>query len=252
MPGRFSQNFTRTNLQEYFDLPEAEPLKPRYNVASSTAIAAVRVEGHGRRHLALLRWGLIPEWANDPKIGYKMINARSETVAEKPVFRRAFRARRCLVPASGYYEWKKEGKERLPFHITLRDGRPLAFAGIWERWENPEGPVESCAILTTEPCPVIRPLHHRMPAILQPADFSLWLDPTVSDVDLLQPLLIPYVGDDLLLSAPSSTRWATRGRSAWLRATMEFNRRQEDRTITGEGELRCSRNFRPCYYFSGR
>ncbi len=203
MPGRFSQRITPADLEDTFGLPETEPPRPRYNVAPTTTIAVIRTDEDGR-HLALLRWGFIPEWAKDPKIGHTLINARSETVAVKPAFRRAFRTRRCLVPASGYYEWKKKGKESLPFHITLRGGRPLAFAGIWERWEGPEGAVESCAILTTEPCPLIRPLHHRMPAILLPEDFSLWLDPTVSDADRLQSLLTPYAGDDLLLTAVST------------------------------------------------
>ncbi|MEZ4600979.1 MAG: SOS response-associated peptidase [Syntrophotaleaceae bacterium] len=204
MPGRFSQALSQADLKNYFDLFEAKLPRRRYNVAPNTVIGTVRADAEGHRLLAMLRWGLIPEWASDPKIGYSMINARSETVARKPAFRRAFRSRRCLVPASGYYEWEKKGKERLPFHITRWDGSPLAFPGIWERWEGPEGPVESCSILTTEPCPLIRPIHHRMPAILQPVDFPLWLDPTVSDADQLLPLLAPYDCGDLLLTAVST------------------------------------------------
>ncbi len=203
MPGRLSQNITPADLIEYFGVPEAEALRQRYNVAPSTEIPVVRAAPDGRRFLARQRWGLIPEWADDPKIGYSMINARCETVAVKPAFRRAFRARRCLVPASGYYEWKKAGKNRLAFHISRRDGRPMAFAAVWERWEGPERAVESCAILTADACPLISPLHDRMPVIVQPEDFAFWLDPG-ADASRLQPLLIPYPGDDLLLTAVSS------------------------------------------------
>lgn len=167
---------------------------PSYNIAPSRAIAAVRIapEGPAKRELARLRWGLVPSWAKDPAVGYRMINARAETAPDKPAFRSAFRRRRCLVPADGFYEWRKTGGRKQPYYVRMADGKPFAFAGLWERWEGPDGEVASCAILTTGPNDLLAPIHDRMPVILSPGDFDPWLDPETSDPATLLPLMRPY------------------------------------------------------------
>ena len=152
----------------------------------------------------MLRWGLIPFWAKDSKIGTRMINARSETVAEKPAFRAAFRQRRCLVLADGFYEWQRLERGKQPFYIRQRDEGPFAIAGLWEYWEGPEGGIESCTLLTTQPNDLVRPLHNRMPVILHPDDYDLWLDRSVQEPALLQPLLRPYSPEDMM-AYPIST-----------------------------------------------
>jgi putative SOS response-associated peptidase YedK len=139
------------------------------------------------------RWGLVPPWARDAATGNRLINARAETVSEKPAFRRAYRERRCLVPADGFYEWRREGAVKRPFYIRMRDGAPFAFAGIWERWEGIRGEsVETCAILTTEPNDLMAPIHDRMPLILPPEEYGRWLDPSVRATESLAPLLRPF------------------------------------------------------------
>ena len=144
------------------------------------------------RELALLRWGLIPHWAKEEKIGYRMINARAETVAEKPSFRVALRRRRCLIPATGFYEWKAVPGGKQPYNIQLVDGGLFAFAGLWERWQGDAGQVvESCTIIVTEANKAISPIHDRMPVILDPSDYKSWLDPQLQDSASLQPLLRP-------------------------------------------------------------
>jgi putative SOS response-associated peptidase YedK len=194
MCGRFTLTDPDQDLVEQFNLPEIPDLQPRYNIAPTQPVAAVRLDAESAaREMVLFSWGLIPFWAKDPSIGARMINARAETAAEKPAFRAAFRRRRCLVVADGFYEWQKQNGGKQPFYIRLRDGRPFAFAGLWEHWEGQDGSViESCTLLTTEPNELIRPLHNRMPAILQPKDYGLWLDLAVEDARLLQPLLRPY------------------------------------------------------------
>jgi putative SOS response-associated peptidase YedK len=167
-------------------------LLPRYNVSPSQSVAAIR-HADGRRTLARLRWGLIPSWAKDPKIDYQCINARAETVATKPAFRSAFKRRRCLIPADGFLEWQKlSAKKKQPYHIRLRDESVFTFAGLWECWHPPEGePVETCTIVTTEANDLVRPLHDRMPVILDGGDRDAWLAPDAEAV-LLQPLLRPF------------------------------------------------------------
>jgi len=193
MCGRFSQTFTWDDLLEFFHLVGSPlPIAPRYNVAPSQEVAAVRV-AEGERRLVLLRWGLVPFWSRDPRIGYRMINARAETVHQAPAFRAAFRGRRCLIPAGGFYEWDKKGESRQPFYIRRADGQPLALAGLWERWEQKEGAeiIESCTILTTVAEGEVAKLHERMPVILEPEDFGLWLDPDEHGVERLRDLLQP-------------------------------------------------------------
>jgi putative SOS response-associated peptidase YedK len=209
MCGRFTLITSGEAIAEQFHLPQVPELTPRYNVAPSQPVAAVRRSSHnGGRELALFQWGLVPSWAKDPKIGSRMINARSETAAEKPSFRAAFKRRRCLVPADGFYEWQRQEGGKQPFYIRMQSGQPFALAGLWEHWEGAGGIIESCTLLTTEPNDLVRPLHNRMPVVLAPQDYDLWLDVSIQDRDLLQPLLKPYPSPDMV-AYPVST-WVNR------------------------------------------
>jgi len=193
MCGRYSITTAPEALRDLFAFDERPNLAPRYNVAPTQDVPAVRRDVDGRRHLAALRWGLVPFWAKDLSIGAKMINARAETLAEKPAFRQAFAKRRCLLPADGFYEWRAGKAPRQPFRIEFEDRKPFAFAGLWERWRNPVdgAAVESVAIVTTDASDSLKALHHRMPVILQPRDFRAWLDPEC-DAQALRDLLRPY------------------------------------------------------------
>jgi putative SOS response-associated peptidase YedK len=199
MCGRFTLTDPDADLAVQFNLPEIPDMQPRYNIAPTQSVAAVRAAKESAvRELAWLYWGLIPFWAKDPKIGARMINARSETVAEKPSFRTAFKRRRCLVMADGFYEWQKQNGGKQPFFIHLRDRKPFAFAGLWEFWKGEdEVVIESCTLLTTTPNELIRPLHNRMPVILHPQDYELWLDPEMQEVERLQPLLHSYPSNEM-------------------------------------------------------
>ena len=206
MCGRFTLSSPAEIIAEVFETEPDERLLPRYNIAPSQPVAVVRAltdttantmpgatETVGGRELAHLKWGLIPSWAKDPSIGSRMINARAETVAEKPAYRAAFKRRRCVVPADGFYEWQRISGGKQPFYIGMAERRPFGMAGLWEHWEGPEGEaIDSCTILTTEPNEVLRPIHDRMPVILRPEDHELWLDPTVKDQARLLELLRPY------------------------------------------------------------
>lgn len=194
MCGRFTLFEPAEELAQVFGLSAAALPGPRYNIAPSQPIAAVRLcpEGSGRE-LAMLRWGLIPSWARDPSIGNRMINARAETAATMPAFRSAFRSRRCLVPANGFYEWKRLGGRKQPYHIRMRDGRPFAIAGLWERWQDPSGhALESCALITTGANGLLAPIHDRMPVIVPPSDYDAWLSAPEAEGDRLLSLLRPY------------------------------------------------------------
>lgn len=168
-------------------------MQPDYNIPPGVDIWAVRNEpGSATAAIARLRWGLIPSWAQDPKIGNRMINARSETVAEKPAFKNAFQQRRCVIPADGFFEWQKEGKQRIPYHIHLEDREPFAMAGLWERWQSPQGDcLESCTILTTTPNQVMRGLHDRMPVILKEERILDWMNPK-TPTEKLKAMARPY------------------------------------------------------------
>ena len=199
MCGRFTLTDPDADIAVQFGLPEIPDTPPRYNIAPTQPVAAVRLKaGDETRELVMLHWGLIPFWAKDPKIGARMINARSETAAQKPSFRAAFRRRRCLVIADGFYEWQKQNGGKQPFFIHLQDGRPFAFAGLWEHWEGSDASeIESCTLLTTEPNDLLRPVHNRMPVILNPTDYELWLDPEVQQPDRIQPLLRPFPAHEM-------------------------------------------------------
>jgi len=172
---------------------------PRFNIAPGQAVATVFVPDQQRDSvLRLRRWGLIPSWAKDERIGNRQINARVETVSEKPAFRDAFRHRRCLVPGDGFYEWSGAASPKQPYHIGLEDRGVFAFAGLWERWRNPSGRViESCTVLTTEANGVLSELHSRMPVIVDPESYALWLDPDVSDPERLRPAVEGNLADTL-------------------------------------------------------
>ena len=192
MCGRFTQAAPGEVIAALFRLPAAPALAPRYNIAPTQEVEAVRQGGDGRE-LVRLHWGLIPAWAKERAVGARMINARAETLADKPAFRAAYRARRCLVVADGFYEWQRVGGRKQPHFIGFADGRAFGMAGLWERWDGDgERPVESCTIVTTAANEVVAPLHDRMPVILDPGGFELWLDPGVRDPEALQPLLRPH------------------------------------------------------------
>lgn len=179
-------------LAEYFEAEQAEELSPRYNIAPTQPIPAVRVAG-SVRVISMLRWGLVPSWAKDISIGNKMINCWSETVLEKPSFRECFHKRRCLIPADGFYEWKKVGKAKQPFHFGMKDDSLFAFAGVWDRWKSPEGKVmESCSILTTCPNELMKDVHDRMPVILHHNHYEVWLAGPALEAKNLADLLVPY------------------------------------------------------------
>lgn len=196
MCGRFTLTVDPDELQQQFGLAAPPPadLVPRYNIAPTQPVAVI--PNAPERRLELFQWGLIPSWAKDPKIGNKMINARAETLAEKPSFRSALKRRRCLVVADGFYEWKKDGTRKQgkqPMYITLADGRPFAFAGLWEVWRNPADElIKTCTIITTEPNELLAEIHNRMPAILPPEAYDKWLTPGDLDAAQALPLLSPY------------------------------------------------------------
>jgi putative SOS response-associated peptidase YedK len=205
MCGRIVRTASRETVAELFQVPDPPTLFPLYNIAPTQPVLAVREAATGTgRELVTLRWGLIPHWSSDPKIGNRLINARAETAAEKPAFRSAFRKRRCLIPADAYYEWQKLEKTKQPYVFRMKDGRTFALAGLWERWSPPDGEaVESFTILTTEANEVARPVHDRMPVIVDPAEFGLWLDPA-GELKQAQALLWPYPAREME-SYPVST-----------------------------------------------
>ncbi|HEV3023151.1 MAG TPA: SOS response-associated peptidase [Pirellulales bacterium] len=199
MCGRFTLRTPAGLVAEAFGMLPFSGLQPRYNIAPSQPVAVVRLAQNDGRELAFLKWGLVPSWADDPAIGYKMINARGETVATKPSFRKAFKVRRCLVVADGFYEWQKTngGGKKQPHYIRLKDDVPFAFAGLWEHWVREGQEIDSCTIITTDANELMAPIHDRMPVIMAPADYELWLDPAVQEVERLQPLLRPFAAGEM-------------------------------------------------------
>ena len=196
MCGRYRLSRHKQVLVERFGVEDDEDFtwQPRYNIAPTDRVPAIRQDAREpKRKISLMRWGLIPSWAKDISIGARMINARADTAAEKPAFREALLRRRCLVPADGFYEWKKLEKSKQPYCLTLADNDVFAFAGIWDRWKDPQaGWIKSFSILTTEPNRLAREVHDRMPAILDPGDYDPWLDPGLTDAAAVLELLKPY------------------------------------------------------------
>ena len=177
MCGRFAFYSPSEAAAALFGVTDAVEIKPRYNIAPTQDIAAIREDSNKLRELVMLRWGLVPFWAKDPSIGNRMINARAETVAEKPSFRAAFRHRRCVVLADGFYEWQKHGDSKTPYFISLASGEPFALAGLWENWNDKERgeSLQTATLITTTANDFMQPLHHRMPVVLQPDAADEWL-----------------------------------------------------------------------------
>ncbi|MBE9053205.1 SOS response-associated peptidase [Nostocales cyanobacterium LEGE 11386] len=193
MCGRFTLNQSAAALGEFFHIQQIPDLAAQYNIAPTQRVATVLHNPEsGKREFQQLRWGLIPSWAKDPSMGAKLINARAETVAEKPAFRSAFKHRRCLVLADGFYEWQRQNGKKQPFYFHLSDGQPFGFAGLWERWRTEDEEITSCTILTTAANELLQPIHDRMPVILAPQDYDLWLNPQIQTPEPLQQLLCPY------------------------------------------------------------
>ncbi len=193
MCGRFTLRAPASAVAEAFGLLEVAPFTPRFNIAPTQLVAVVRAVAGARRELAWLRWGLIPSWARDPSIGSRMINARCETVHDKPAYRTAFRRRRCLVVADGFYEWQQTRGRKQPYFIHFLDDHPFGFAGLWEPWEGPgHSAIESCTLLTTTPNTLLAPIHNRMPVIVPAEHYDRWLDPSAENPDSLETLWQPY------------------------------------------------------------
>lgn len=210
MCGRYTLTTPGEVIAEIFDLSEEPEVAARYNVAPTQEVAAIRApseEGEsGERRFVTLRWGLVPHWADDPSIGNRMINARCESVADKPAFRASFKKKRCLVLADGFYEWQKvAGGKKQPWYFRLENGEPFAFAGLWASWSKGDEPLETCTLLTTDANDLVKKAHHRMPVMLAPEDLDLWLDPEVTDREPLEEILRPY-DPSKMIAFPVSTR----------------------------------------------
>ena len=197
MCGRFTLRVPASVIAEQFSVLEVPDLQARFNIAPTQPVAAVRQANPQSRELSMFRWGLVPHWAKDVSIGNSLTNARSETVASKPAFRSAFRKRRCLIVADGFYEWQRSKSRKQPFFIHRRDDRPFAMAGLWESWGGDGGHLETCTIVTTEANDLMRPIHDRMPVIIAPGDYAAWLDQEYDGGDSLLEMLKPYAGGDL-------------------------------------------------------
>ena len=204
MCGRLTLQISTTQLSAFLDglrFPSFAGLIPRYNICPTQPVACIRQSEENNLQATSLRWGLVPFWADDLKIGARMINARSETVATKPAFRSAFKKRRCLVIADGFYEWKKTGETKQPYFISKIDRQPILMAGLWESWQSKtqpaDPPVETCTILTTQANSIMEPLHDRMPVILEQQHYDFWLDNQFDDRAELEKLLVPFKSDEL-------------------------------------------------------
>jgi putative SOS response-associated peptidase YedK len=202
MCGRFALDIPPKKLAEVFKLSGEFDLLPSWNIAPSTKIATIRADAEGNRNLNKMKWGLIPAWAKEATVGNKLTNARGETVAEKPSFRSAFKSKRCIIPAAGFFEWATENKVKQPWYISLKSGDPMAFAGLWETWRTPEGEaLETCCIITTSPNALMEKIHDRMPVILPSEQWNTWLSPQEHQTDKLQQLICPH-------NAESMQAWA--------------------------------------------
>ncbi len=207
MCGRFTLTTDPKKVSEAFNGIEVpSEIPPRYNIAPSQPIAVVA--NNNPQRLEFFRWGLIPSWAKDPKIGNRMINARAETLAEKPSFKTAYKRRRCLIPADGFYEWRRSpvGKTKIPMYIKLHNDELFAFAGLWELWQGPDGSdILSCTIITTSPNELVAEIHNRMPVILPPESYGPWLDPAEQRPEELDALLKPFPAAQMMAHRVSTT-----------------------------------------------
>lgn len=191
MCGRFARRMLPESYEEAFDVTDV-PNLPSYNICPTQPVVVIRID-EGKKAVAVMRWGLIPLWAKDKKMSF--INARSDTLFEKPAFRAAVKRRRCLILADGYFEWKTEGKKKTPFFFRLKEDKPFAFAGIWDCWTKEEKPIESCALITTDANELSRNVHDRMPVMLQRDEGEAWIDPDVEDAKALAGLLRPFAAE---------------------------------------------------------
>lgn len=213
MCGRFTLKTSPAALQEELSLLVPEELAPRFNIAPSQRIAVVANKGEPK--VEFFKWGLIPSWAKDAAIGNRMINARAETLVEKPSYRTPLKRRRCIILADGFYEWRADGKRKTPMYIRLQSHKPFALAGLWETWKDPASGevIPSCTIITTSPNPFMQQLHDRMPVILPKEKFARWLSPEQQEAEALMPLLVPWEGEPLeahpvstLVNSPTNDR----------------------------------------------
>lgn len=196
MCGRFTLTIDINRVAQAFHVEPSVQVQPRYNIAPTQDVVAVM--RNGTTHLDMLRWGLIPAWAKEESVGSRMINARAETLAEKPSFKRLLTSRRCLIVADGFYEWKQENGGKTPMYITLKDQEPFAFAGLWDAWKSPEGSVlRTCTIITTAPNALLASIHNRMPVILPREVQDDWLDPALKEAPALQNLLKSYPTEEM-------------------------------------------------------
>jgi putative SOS response-associated peptidase YedK len=198
MCGRYTLKSRADIIAETFGVPVPATLPERFNIAPSLQVLAIREQaGSHQRELVALQWGLVPFWADDPEIGSKMTNARSETAATKPAFRASFRSRRCLIVADGFYEWQPRNGTKQPYYIRLKSGRPFGMGGLWERWEKHGEPLETCTILTCDANESMLAIHDRMPVVIPPESFDIWLDPDIHDPGRLARLLRPFHPDEM-------------------------------------------------------
>ncbi len=205
MCGRYALIASAPRLARLLGLIDLPELPPRYNIAPSQSVTVARRSQQGRAELVMVRWGLIPAWSKTPGKDYRMINAKAETLAQRPAFRTAYRRRRCLIPADGFYEWKQLSGRKQPYYFAMKDAEPFVFAGLWEQWRGPdEQIIDSCAIITTEPNKLVADIHNRMPAILGRQDHKAWLDPDLQDPQALDTLLKPYEPDAMTATPVSA------------------------------------------------
>jgi putative SOS response-associated peptidase YedK len=208
MCGRFTLIAEPDKVKEIFDISDTSNCQweARYNIAPTQTIATVLCHGESKeRECRSLRWGLIPSWSKDSKMAARTINARAETLAQKPSFRSAFKRRRCLILADGFYEWKKTETKKQPYYFQLKDKQPFAFAGLWEQWQSPEDEkITSCTIVTTEANELLQQIHNRMPVILSSSDYEKWLDPQLHQTELLKELLHPFEAEKMMMTAVST------------------------------------------------
>lgn len=198
MCGRFGLFSSLEIIKKIFQLDDLPDFSPRYNIPPTSDIPAVWVNEKNERQMDLFRWGLVPFWSKEKPKGAGMINAKAETVFKKPAFRASMKNKRCLIPASGFYEWEKKGKDKQPYFFQPKNGELFAFAGLWDRWEGPEETIVSCTILTTEANDTVKPLHDRMPVIIKTGNHALWLDEEQGDKEKLKNLFIPFPSEEMV------------------------------------------------------
>ena len=200
MCGRFILTSPGRVLAAQFELQHEPELTPRYNIAPTQMVPVVRFDQETTvKQFEMLKWGLVPFWAKDASIGPRLINARCETLGQKPAYRAAFKSRRCLIPTNGFYEWMKEKEKKQPYLIRLADESLFAFAGLWEHWKGPDGStIESCTVITTEANDLLRPIHDRMPVIITRKDYDSWLNPDISGQETFQSLMLPYPSHEMV------------------------------------------------------